>query len=215
MRLSLVLRAFCLVLVLLVPPARAAAPSTYTGEAPVNSQSDDDRAAALKTALANVVIAQTGDPGILARADVANAVGQAERYVLQYQYRDNIAGAEGGARLTLIAQFDSVAVDKMLQRLGLAAPDEAAALAETPSTATLWIGGIRSADDYARVMGYFGKSNFVRGAQPLQAHDDGMLVKLSLATDLAHFLDAVEMERTLAAASPPTAGADATLTLLP
>ena len=98
MRFLLLLRALCLVLVLSAPSAYAAAPTTYTGEAPVNSQSDEDRAAALKTALANVVMTRTGDPGVLARADVASAVGQAERYVLQYQYRDNPAGAERRGR---------------------------------------------------------------------------------------------------------------------
>ena len=55
----------------------------------------------------------------------------------------------------------------------------------------------QSRDDYARVIGYLGKSNLVRGVQPMQARGDGMLLKLSLATDLAHFLDAVGMERTL------------------
>lgn len=215
MRFLHLLRSFWLVLFLLMPLACAAAPSTYSGEAPVNSQSDADRAEALKIALANVVMAQTGDSGVLARADVASAVGQAERYVLQYQYRENPAAAEGGARLTLIAQFDSVAVDRMLRRLGLSAPDEAAALSETPSEATVWVGGIRNAEDYVRVMAYLMHSNFVRSVQPTQAQGDGMAVKLSLATDTGHFLEAVEMERTLARTPAPVEGADATLMLVP
>ena len=48
-------------MLLAAPLCIAAAPATYTGTAPVNSQSDADRAGALKTALANVVIEQTGD----------------------------------------------------------------------------------------------------------------------------------------------------------
>ena len=202
-------------MLLAAPLCIAAAPATYTGTAPVNSQSDADRAGALKTALANVVIEQTGDSGVLARPGVADAIAQAERYVLQYQYRDN-PGADGAAKMTLVAEFDSAAVDKMLQRLGLGSTDQAAAATETPSDATVWIAGIRNADDYAHVMGYLGRNNFVHGVQVVQARDDGMLVKLSLATDLAHFIDAVGLERTLAVsgAAPLVKGSAASLTLV-
>ena len=209
---------FMLLLAVLPAAAVHAGPSTYTGEAPVNSQSDEERAGALKTALANVVIAQTGDAGVLARSDVAAAVGKAERYVLQFRYKQNAIAADGsGSRLILVAEFDSTAVDEMLQRLGLATPTAGgtAPIDATPSEATVWIGGIRSADDYARVISYLGKSNLVRSAQPSEARGDGMLVKLSLATDLRHFLDAVGMERMLSVvnASPPVEGVDATLAL--
>jgi hypothetical protein len=206
-----------LVVLALAPVASRAAPATYTGEAPVNSQSDDERVDALKTALASVVIQQTGDPGVLSRSDVAAAVAKAERYVLQFRYRKSADGA--GPPLVLVAEFDSTAVDQMLQRLGLgeSAPGTAAAIDTTPTEATVWIGGIRSAEDYARVVGYLGKSPLVRGVRPQQARGDGMLVKLSLGTDLAHFLDAVGIERTLAvvSASPPVDGVDATLALAP
>ena len=211
---------FALLLAVLPMAGVHASPSTYTGEAPVNSQSDEERASALKTALANVVIAQTGDPGVLARSDVAAAVGKAERYVLQFRYKQNAIAADGsGSRLILVAEFDSTAVDEMLQRLGLAAPTVGgtAPIDATPSEATVWIGGIRSADDYARVISYLGKSNLVRSAQPSEARGDGMLVKLSLGTDLKRFLDAVGLERTLSVvnASPPVEGVDATLALGP
>lgn len=210
------LRILGLAMALLAPCVCSAAPSGYTGKAPVNSQSDEERVGALQTALANVLVAQTGDSGLLARTDVAKAVAQAERYVLQYQYKPNTEGGDDAAKLILIAQFDSVAVDKLLQRLGLGAGDEASAQAETPTEATVWIGGIRNADDYARVIGYLGKNNFVRGVQPMQARGDGILVRLSLATDLARFLDAVGIERTLGvAATTRTEGADATLALSP
>lgn len=199
----------------LVLPAHAAAPATYTGTAPVNTQSDDERAGALRTALANVVVAQTGDSTLIARPDVAKAVDQAERYVLQYQYRPN-NGDDAAAKMTLVARFDSVAVDRMLQRLGIGGGEQSALPSETPSEATVWIGGIRSADDYAHVIAYLGKNNFVRSAQPVRARGDGMLVKLALATDLAHFLDAVGTERTLGVvnASAGSEPADATLTLV-
>lgn len=214
MRFLPVLRAVCLVLVLLVPLAGIAAPAMYTGEAPVNSQSDEERAAALKTALANVVIEQTGDSGVLARAEVARAVGEAERYVLTYQYRRS-SGAEANAPLVLIAQFDGAAVDQMLRRLGLLGGEIATTPAEAPSEATVRIDGIRSADDYARVMRYLSGSNFVRHVQPLQAQTDSLVVRLSLSTSLARFLDAVGMERTLGVADPIAHGdgIDATLAL--
>jgi len=214
-RFPVCLRVFVLALLMLSPIAQAA-PGTYVGEAPVNSQSDDDRVEALKAALANVVVAQTGDSALPARPDVAKALGNAERYVLQYQYRRN--SGDDAAKMTLVAQFDSAAVDKLLQRFGVgAAAADAAAATEAPSEATVWIGGIRNADDYARVIAYLGKNNFVRNAQPMQARGDGMLVKLSLGSDLAHFLEAVGMERTLgvADASAKGEGVDATLALLP
>jgi hypothetical protein len=204
---------------LLASPVLRAAPPTYTGEAPVDSQSDDDRLEALKIALANVIIDQTGDAGVLSRSDVAAQLAKADRYVLQFKYRQNPGAADTGApRLTLIVEFDAAAVDKMLQGLGLASAGVAGApIDATPTDVTVWIGGIRSADDYARVIGYLAKSNLVKSAQPKQARGDGMLVKLSLATDLKHFLDAVSIERQLSVVngSPPVDGIDATLALGP
>ncbi len=200
------------------PSALFAAPPTYTGEAPVDTQSDEERAEALKIAFANVIIQQTGDSGALSRPDVAAAVARADRYMLQFHYKQNPGAADGaGPRLTLVAEFDSAAVDEMLQRLGLSTPATAgtAPIEATPTDVTVWIGGIRSAEDYARVIAYLGKSNLVRGTKPMQARGDGMLVRLSLATDLKHFLDAVGMERTLSVinAAPPVDGVDATLAL--
>jgi len=199
-------------------PVRAA-PPTYTAEAPVDSQSDDDRLEALKIALANVIIDQTGDAGVLSRSDVAAQLARADRYMLQFKYRQNPGAADTGApKLTLSVEFDAAAVDKMLQALGLASAGVAGApIDATPADVTVWIGGIRSADDYVRVIGYLAKSNLVKSTQPRQARGDGMLVRLSLATDLKHFLDAVSMERQLSVVngSPPVDGIDATLALGP
>jgi hypothetical protein len=209
---------FALALGLLASPLNAS-PPTYTGEAPVDSQSDDDRAEALRIALANVVIEQTGDPGVLSRSDVAAALAKADRYMLQFRYRQNPGAADTGApRLTLMVEFDAAAVDRMLQGLGLQSAGVAGApIDATPTDVTVWIGGIRSADDYARVIGYLAKSNLVKSTQPKQARGDGMLVKLSLATDLKHFLDAMAIERQLSVVngSPPVDGIDATLALGP
>jgi hypothetical protein len=202
-----------------LPSMLRAAPSTYTGEAPVDSQSDDDRLEALKIALANVVIDQTGDSGALSRPDVAAALAKADRYMLQFRYKQNPGAADTGSpRLTLIVEFDAAAVDEMLQRLGLASAGTGGApIDATPTDVTVWIGGIRSAEDYARVIAYLGRSNFVKSTQPREARGDGMLVRLSLVTDLRHFLDALTLERTLSVVngSPPVDGIDATLALSP
>lgn len=194
----------------LAPLAGLAAPTTYSGSAPVNSQSDDERAGALKTALAHVVMEQTGDSSVVARPDVAKAIEKAERYMLQYSYRRN---SDGDAPMTLIAQFDAAAVDQMMQRLGLGPLANVPLAPETPTEATLWIGDIRNADDYAHVIGYLGRNNFVKAAQPMEVTADGILVRVSLSTDLAHFLDAVGMERTLASSTTRADGADAALVL--
>lgn len=214
MRAFFPLRAIVFLLALLASAASLAAPSSYTGEAPVDSQSDEERAGALRTALANVVVAQTGDSGLLARPDVAKAIEQAERYVLQYQYR---RGDDAGAKYLLVAQFDSAAVNQMLQRLGLGpAGAEAEVAAEAPSEATVWIGGINNANDYARLIGYLGRNNFVRNAQPMEARGDGVRVRLSLASGLARFLEVVAAERTLGVVTgAKVEGVDATLALAP
>lgn len=65
----------------------------------------------------------SGDPGILARSEVANAVAGADKLVLQYRYRrDNVTDDAGASvsRLVLVAEFDSDAVDRMLAGAGFA-----------------------------------------------------------------------------------------------
>ena len=199
----------------------AAAPATYSGEAPVTSQSEAERAGALKSALAEVVIRLSNDPGILARGDVARAVADADKYVLQYRYRrDNgIDEASGAAttRLVLVAEFDSSAVDRMLAGLGLAGAGAATPVDSTPVERQIWISGIRSADDYARGMGYLARQSLVRQAWPLQARGDGILVRLSVAGGLDRWLETVDREGVLRvnSASPPLEGIDATLMLSP
>lgn len=189
----------------------AAAPPAYTGTVPVRSQDEAERADALRSALAKVVIEQTGDAGVLAREDVANAVAQADRYVVQYGYRNDGAGTP----LQLVAQFDAAAVDAMLTRLGLR---EAAAVAaaEAPSAARVWIGGLRNADDWLRADGYLARSADVRSSRPLAAQGEAVLMQLELAGGLAHFLDGLAAESTLAIdPAPAHTDADAALVLVP
>ncbi|WP_440222149.1 DUF2066 domain-containing protein [Dokdonella sp. MW10] len=217
---SLRLPAFVLVVVAAFASPAFAAPATYTGEAPVTSQSEGERAEALKTALAGVVTRLSGDPGLLARSDVAQAVATAAKDVLQYQYRRDVVndpGAPPRAALTLVAEFDSAAVDAMMARLGVLGAGPAATIDGTPGESRLWISGIRSAGDYARVVGYLSRHALLRGVQPQEARGDGLLVQVRTSAGLHAFLDLVAGEGVLrvASASPPVDGIDATLMLSP
>ena len=205
---------------LLSAPAMAA-PSTYTGEAPVADQSEAARAGALKTALSEVVIRLSGDPGILARSEVAKAVAAADKLVLQYRYRrDNTIDEASGmasASLVLVAEFDSLAVDRMLAGFGLAGAGSSAAIDSTPVEKRIWLSGIHSPDDYARALGYLTRQSLVRQSWPVEARGDGILVRVVLAGDFNRWLDLVAADNVLQvnSASPPVEGIDATLALNP
>lgn len=215
--------ALAMLLLLLGHSAALAAPATYAGEAPVISQSEAERAGALKTALAEVVIRISGDPGILANGNVAAAVAQAEKYVLQYRYQQSSAPADPadaettGSRLVLVAEFDSNAVDRMLAELGLGTANAADAIDTTPTEQRIWISGIHSAADYVRGMGYLNKQSLVRQLRPLEARGDGVLVRLTLSGGLQRWLGMVDGEGVLSvnSSSPPLEGIDATVVLNP
>lgn len=200
-----------------------AAPPTYSGEAPVTSQSEAERAEALKTALAEVVIRISGDPGILASSNVAAAVAQADKYVLQYSYRRGALAADpalaesASQQLVLVAEFDRNAVDRMLANLGLGSGSTAEAVDTTPTEHRIWISGIHSAADYARGLGYLSGQSLVRQSLPLEARGDGLLVRVGLSGGLQRWLDMVGQEGVLRvnSSSPPLEGIDATLVLNP
>jgi hypothetical protein len=199
------------------PEAARAAPTTYTGEASVSSQSEAERNDAFRVALGNVIIDIVGDRDLLERADVARALDEARSYMLQYRYlRADPDGESGAPGLRLVVEFDSVAVDSLLDRLGLAnGTADGEGWTGDPREATVWISGIRSASDYARVIGILDRNNFVDTAQPVEVREDGIAVHLALAGDLPHFLEALERSRDLRVVSeqPPLAGIDATLSL--
>lgn len=200
--------------------AAVAAPTTYSGEAPVANQSEAARAGALKTALAEVVMRLSGDPGILARSEVANAVAAADKLVLQYRYRRDNATDDAGmpvSRLVLVAEFDSNAVDRMLAGLGFAGGGANVAIDATPVEKRIWLSGIHSAADYARALGYLTRQAQVRRSWPVEARGDGILVHLVLAGDFNRWLGLVGTDTVLQvnSASPPVQGIDATLALSP
>src|SRR5579883_3199422 len=173
----------------------------YSGEVPVASQADAERAEALKSALAQVVIRLTGDSAILARPDVVS---------------------DGGApqlRLRLVAQFDRDAVDQMLRDLGLAAArgdSEAAPVETRPASYHVWVSGLRSAEDYARVVGTLARNELVRGVRAEQARGDGVGLRLDLIGPLSRLLTSLSGgPLRVTNAKPPVDGVDALLDLAP
>ncbi|HSX60461.1 MAG TPA: DUF2066 domain-containing protein [Tahibacter sp.] len=104
-------------------PARAqsASASLYAGEVPVADQSDEQRAIALKSALAQVVVKLTGDRNAVNGEAVAKLIESADRYVQQYTYRQDVANVDGQPvlRLSLVASFDRGALDRVLRDRGL------------------------------------------------------------------------------------------------
>jgi hypothetical protein len=199
----------------------------YTGQAAVASQSDADRAEGLKNALAQVVMRVSGDAGALARPEVAKAVAGAERYVQQFQYQqDSVTDSSGQpqVRLTLVAQFDRDAVDHLLRDFGLikdAAPTEqaqTAAVADaSPGIHRLWVGGVRTPQDYARVIGALSGSETVRDVQVELARGDGMQLRVTTAGSLARLLDALNAGPVMRVtnAKPPVDAIDALLNVKP
>ena len=101
--------------------AQSASANLYAGEVPVSDQSDEQRAIALRSALAQVVVKLTGDRDVVNGEAVAKLVESAERYVQQYTYRQDVANVDGQPvlRLSLVASFDRAALDRVLRDRGL------------------------------------------------------------------------------------------------
>ncbi|HEX6834146.1 MAG TPA: DUF2066 domain-containing protein [Rudaea sp.] len=214
-----------LVLACLLPlAASAGAGGLYTGQVPVNSQSDTELAEALKTAFGQVLVKLIGDAGALSRPEVAKAVAQPNRYVQQYQYEQAVVTENGQpqVRMTLVAQFNRESVDRLLGELGLAPGAAAAAAADTapandvrPGTYHLWVGGIRSAEDYARLIGAFSGNERVRDVQTELARGDGVQLRVGVVGPLARVLDTLSATAGVRVtnAAPPVEGMDALLTM--
>jgi len=211
-----------LLLCLLVLAPLARADGLYTGQVPVASQSEADTATALAAALGQVLAKLTGDNAVLNRPGVAKAVAQPNRYVQQYRYAQDVVTDSGQpqVRLSLVAQFDRAAVDKLLGDLGLArgsgAADSGAAPAAVvdtaPQTFRVWVSGVNSAIDYARAMGALTRNDSVRSVQVEQARNDGVQLRVEVNGPLQRLFDSLGSGplRVLNAA-PPVEGVDALL----
>lgn len=216
------LSAVLFVVAVLSPALSRAGASLYTGQVPVNSQSEAERGEALKSALAQVVVKLTSDTAVLAKPEVVKAVANAARYVQQYQYTQEVATDTGQrqARLNLVAQFDRDAVDQLLRDLGLVhagAADAPQATAEVQSGSYhVWVSGVNSAEDYARLIGSLSRNELVRGVQAEQTRGDGLQLKLDVTGPLSRLLEtlATGPVRVLNA-KPPVAGVDALLGMQP
>ena len=205
--------------------AGAGAAGLYTGQVPVASQSEGERAEALKSALGEVVVRVSGDKGVLARPEVAKAIADAERYVQQFSYQQDIVTEAGQTqvRLTLVAHFDRDAVDRLLRNAG--SPKESpptpegqtAVVDATPGSYRVWIAGVRSPQDYARLIGALSGNEFVREVQVELARGDGVQVRLTSAASLSRLLDNLSAGAVIrvANAKPPVDGLDALLDLQP
>ncbi len=201
--------------------ALGAASGAYTAEVAVNTQADSERAEALKSGLGQVVVRLTGDSGVLAREEVARRVADAERYVQQFQYRQDsvVENGQTQVRLVLVVQFDHDAVDQLLGTLGPsrsgAVPGDA--VANHPATYHVWIGAVHSADDYARLIGALSAHDMVRELSPEQARGDGVLLKLVLNGSLPSLLTSPALANVLhlVNAKPPIDGVDAIVNLQP
>jgi len=205
--------------------AGARAGGLYTGQVPVASQSDGDRTEALRAALGEVVVRVSGDKGVMTRPDVVKAVVDAERYVQQFSYQQEVVTESGQpqVRLTLVAHFDRDAVDRLLRNTGSPkdapqpADGQAAAVDATPGSYRVWIAGVRSPQDYARLIGALSGNEFVREVQVELARGDGVQVRLTSATSLSRLLDNLSAGAVIRVANskPPVDGLDALLDLQP
>jgi hypothetical protein len=212
-------------LALVVASWSAVAGGLYTGQVLVVSQSDADRIEALKSALGEVVVRVSGDKGVLARPDVGKAIADAERYVQQFSYQQEVVTEAGQpqVRLTLVAHFDRDAVDRLLRNPGSTKdspppPDgQAAAVDATPGSYRVWVAGVRSPQDYARLIGALSGNEFVREVQVELARGDGVQVRLTSATSLSRLLDNLSAGAVIrvAKSKPPVDGLDALLDLQP
>lgn len=211
MRRVLVRYLFLVLAVWCATPASAA--GLYTGEVPVNSQSEGDRNEGLKAALAQVFTKVGGDASVLARPDIAKAVAEASRYVQQYQFTQDVATSH----LMLSAQFDRDAIDQLLGNAGTKNGDAAPAVVDTkPQSYRVWVRGVGSADAYARLVGALSRNELVRGVQAEQARGDGVELKIDTVGPLQRVLDSLgNGPIRVANAKPPVDGVDALLDMQP
>lgn len=203
--------------------ALAHAGGLYTAQVPVASQADEERGAALKAALAQVVVKVSGDAAIVNKPEVAKAIAAADKYVQQYQYAQEVATENGQpqVRLNLVAQFDRDAVDRLIAEAAgssrPAAGDAAQAAPETQSgTYRVWVSGIASAEDYARLIGALRRNDLLRGLQVEQARGDGLQLRLDAASSLPRLLESLAGGPVhVLNAKPPVEGIDALLGMQP
>jgi len=120
MRVSPLLRFVFLALWLAAGTALAQDEALYEGESMVDSQSEEQRAAALPRALGQVLVKVTGDPAAASDPAFQGALGRAAGMVQQYRYREDVVTVDGAPQLRsfLIARFNPAAVDSLVASAG-------------------------------------------------------------------------------------------------
>jgi hypothetical protein len=199
--------------------AVAHAGALYTAQVPVASQADEERGAALKAAMAQVVVKVSGDAAIVGKPEIAKAIASADKYVQQYQYAQEVVTENGQpqVRLNLVAQFDRDGIDRLVaDATGLSrqpAGDTPQAAPEVQSgTYRVWVSGIASAEDYARLIGTLRRNELLRNLQVEQARGDGVQLRLDVASSLPRLLDSLASGPIhVLNAKPPVEGIDALL----
>ncbi len=96
----------------------------YEAEVPVAGQQLGERERALQAALAQVLVKVSGQRSVVHTAGVTEALKTPSQYVQQYRYRDLPPDADnpidtGRPSQVLWAQFDRVAVNRLLKEQGL------------------------------------------------------------------------------------------------
>jgi hypothetical protein len=196
----------------------AMAGGLYSGEAPVTSQSEGDRNEALKIALAQVITKVSGDNAILTRPEVAKAVAAPGRFVQQYEYRQDVVNDNGQPQvhLVLVAQFDRDAVDQLVGGAAKSGADATAVTETRAQSYRVWVSGVASADDYARLIGTLSHNELVRAVQAEQARGDGVALRIDTVGPLQRVLDSLgNGPIRVSNAKPPVEGVDALLDMHP
>ncbi|MBL8300193.1 MAG: DUF2066 domain-containing protein [Rhodanobacteraceae bacterium] len=130
------------------------------------------------------------------------ALGGQAQPVWETRDADLVATLSGGAE---------GAIDRTRGRSSAAAEERRI----TP--AKVWISGLSSAQDYARLFETLGSNELVREFRPEQARGDGLLIKLTLNLALDRWLAYLPPDGALRVvnAAPPIDGVEATLALNP
>ena len=90
----------------------------YEAEIPVTDQSVGSRKTAIRAALRIVLVKLTGDRNAPERAALDPVLAQAERYALQFRYRDELSRPEQKA-MKLWVQFDENALNEIMRDYGI------------------------------------------------------------------------------------------------
>lgn len=170
------------------PPAPAPiapAGNPYSVVVPVAGTNDDQRNAAIASALVQVL--QQASPGFTADADT---LAHASSYVRDFRYRR----AGSGTGLQLQVDFDPGAVGRLVAAgqnavatAGPAAPavGGSAAAAAQSGSGTLWVGGLTDSRAFAGALAALRGDAQLHDVIPMSAQGDGVLLSLKFDQSLA------------------------------